>query len=296
MNDLLSANDIEKITYDILKQSKCFDVYPTPVDKIIAFSELYVDTHTGIHSIPNNYISKNVDVLKKALRKVYGALDRRKKIIYLEPDLKIYKQNFIKLHEVGHDVLPWQKKTFEFIDDDQTVHADTEIEYEREANFFASATLFQLDRFEEMVSNLPLELKTTMLLAKKFGSSIHAAIRRYAENSKKRCSLLILDKLPNSTSELKKRNYFKSGFFTKDFGNLELPEVLNTEWPFVQDFFIGKKFHDSGLMTLITDDGDIDFEYHFFNNTYNVFVFILPEGERIKTRTKIYLKGHDVIL
>ncbi len=139
-----TKKEIEKVTYDILKQSKCFDVFPTPFDKIVEFSELYVDTQTGIHSIPNHYISKNIDALKKALRKVYGALDRRKKIIYIEPELKIYKRNFIKLHEVGHEVLPWQKKTYEFIDDEQTVQPETEIEYESEANFFASAALFHL--------------------------------------------------------------------------------------------------------------------------------------------------------
>jgi Zn-dependent peptidase ImmA (M78 family) len=288
-----TKKEIEKVTYDILKQSKCFDIFPTPVDKIVEFSELYIDTHTGIHSIPNNYISKNIDILKKALRKVYGALDRRTKIIYIDPELKIYKRNFIKLHEVGHDVLPWQKKTYEFIDDEQTVNPGTEIEYEREANFFASATLFQLDRFEDFVASLPLELKTTMFLAKKFGSSVHAAVRRYAENSKKRCALLVLDKVANSIFELKQRNYFQSDNFTKDFGNLDFPEIFDIQWPFVQDFFIGKKFHENGLITIIADDGDIDFEYHFFYNTYNVFVFIIPQGEKNKTRTKIYLKGHD---
>jgi Zn-dependent peptidase ImmA (M78 family) len=115
-----TRKDIQDIAYDILKQSKCFDVFPTPVDKIVDYSELYVDSHTGIHSIPNHYISKNIDVLKRALRKVYGVLDRREKKIYIEPDLKIYKKNFVKLHEVGHDVLFWQKDTFEFIDDNET--------------------------------------------------------------------------------------------------------------------------------------------------------------------------------
>lgn len=288
-----TKKDIQNIAYDILKQSKSFDVFPTPVDKIIEYSELYVDTHTGIHSIPNNYISKNIDTLKRALRKVYGVLDRREKKIYIEPDLKIYKKNFVKLHEVGHDVLPWQKKTYEFIDDEDTIKSSVTDDFEKEANFFASAALFQLNRFEDFVATLPLELKTTMFLAKKFGSSIHAAIRRYAEHSSKRCSLLILEKVETAAANLLLKNYFQSNKFTKDFGRLEFPEVFNIEWPFVQDFVVGKKFHDTGLITIVTDDGDIDFDYHFFNNTYNVFVFTIPSGEKNVTRSKIYLKGYD---
>ncbi len=132
-----------------------------------------------------------------------------------------------------------------------------------------------------------------MFLAKKFGSSVHAAMRRYAETSNKRCALLVLDKVLNTNCELKRRNYFQSAFFTRDFGNLDFPTILDIEWPFVQDFLLGKKFHHNGLVTMITDDGDIDFEYHFFNNTFNVFIFIIPIGEKNKTRTTIVLKGHD---
>jgi hypothetical protein len=133
-----------------------------------------------------------------------------------------------------------------------------------------------------------------MFLAKKFGSSIHASVRRYAEHSNKRCALLILEKLDiPSSSDLGLRNYFQSRKFTRDFGTIEFPNVFDIKWPFVQDYIMRKKFHDTGIITIVTEDGDNDFEYHFFNNTYNVFVFLSPRGEKNRTRTKIYLKGHD---
>ncbi len=288
-----TQKDIDNVSYDILKQSKSFGVFPTPVSAIIRFTELYVDSKTGLHSIPNNYISKNIDLLKGALKKVFGALDRRKKIIYIDPDMPVPKKNFVELHEVGHEVLPWQRKTFEFIDDHETISHETKIEFEREANFFASSTLFQLNRFEEFARLLPLEIKTPMFLAKKFGSSNHASIRRYAETINKRCALLVLNKEKGSPEQLFMRDYFQSDKFTKEFGTLSLPDSYDISWPFVEDYIIGKRFHENGSITMITEDSDIDFEYQYFNNTYNIFILLIPKGEKIKSRTKIYLKGYE---
>ena len=154
--DQLTKKDIDNIAYDLLKQSKSFGVFPTPVKQLVDYSELYVDTHTGIHSIPNNYISKKIGLLEKTIKKVFGALDRRKRIIYVDPSLPILKRNFVELHEVGHDMLPWQRKTFEHIEDHETINPQTKIEFEAEANYFASASLFQLDRFTDLTENLPL--------------------------------------------------------------------------------------------------------------------------------------------
>lgn len=289
-----TKKDIDNIVYDILRQSKSFDVFPTPVKDIVQFSELYVDTHTSIYSIPNNYIAKNVDKLKAILKNVYGALDRRSRIIYVEPTLSVSKKNFVQLHEVGHEVLPWQRKTFEFVDYRETISYETKIEFETEANFFAQGALFQLDRFNELARNLPLEIKTAMFLSKKFGSSVHAAIRRYAETINKRCALIVLNKEISSPEKLFLRDYFQSKKFTKEFGSIDLPKIFDISWPFVQDHIMGKKFHDKGLLTIITEHSDIDFEYHYFNSGYNVFILMMPTGERIKTRTKIYLTGYDL--
>lgn len=288
-----TRKDINNIAYDILKQSKSFDVFPTPVTEIINFSELYVDLHAGIHSIPNNYLSKKVDILKGALKKVFGAFDRHRKIIYLEPTLQIPKKNFVQLHEVGHEVLPWQRETFAFVDDQETISYETKIEFEAEANFFASAALFQLDRFENLAKTLPLEIKSTMFLAKRFGASVHASIRRYAETINKRCALIVLNKQISNPDELFLRDFFQSQKFTKEFGLISLPASFDISWPFVQDHIMDKKYHDKGLLPIITKESKIDFEYNYFNNGYNVFILLIPAGERIKTRTKIYLNGYD---
>ena len=85
------------------------------------------------------------------------------------------KQGFVKLHEVEHDVLPWQKNVHYILDDDDdSLHTDTHEEFEAEANYFASATLFQNDRFVTELNQLSLGIESPMQMAKIFGASIHA--------------------------------------------------------------------------------------------------------------------------
>ena len=58
-----------------------------------------------------------------------------------------------------------------------------------------------------------------------------------------------------------------------------------------KDIKFKKKFHEQGTISLNTKQGEkLNASYHFFNNTYNTFVFIFPKGEKNKARTKIILQ------
>ena len=287
--------DIEKIAFDILKQSKSLGVFPTPVDEIVKYSELYVEREKNILDVPKDYINRSSEALKRALRKVHGVLDRRKKIIYLDLTQLPVKQKFVQLHEVGHEVLPWQKKLYEYVEEDEdSISHDVNDEFEFEANYYASATLFQLDRFEEECSKLPLEIQSGLVLSKKFGASGHATLRRYVQKSPKRCSLLILQKQDSTiVTGCKIRNYFQSPSFTKEFGVISWPEELNLTYDFVRDYLItSKKLHKNGQICLKTKNGLVTFQYHFYNNSYNAFIFILPVGEVNKVKTEIVMSSH----
>lgn len=289
-NQPIASKDIEKAAYDILKQSKAFGVYPTPVDQIVRFSDLTVDAGGSFHNIPNHFISKQIDQARRLVTKIFGAMDRRKKIIYLNPSLLEVKRNFVKLHEVGHDRLPWQKATFDYIEDEKTLCAETKEVFEAEANFFASAVLFQMERFDDLAGTLPLEIKSARYLSKHFGSSVHAAIRRYVLTINKRCALLVLNTDPKNRQTLSMRDYFQSPLFTREFGEISLPGQFDLAWPFVQDYFIGKVAIDAPAPLPLTFDNDThDFEYQYFYNRWNVFVFIMPKGEKIKSRTSIII-------
>lgn len=292
MINLPSKSDIEKISLDVLKQSKSLDVFPTPVDNILNYSQLRLENRIDLSQVDQSFLSKFSDNISRkfieTISLVRGLIDRREKTIYLDLSQNFGRQNFVKLHEVEHDVLYWQKEILEHIDNDLTLDASTKEEFEAEANYFASATLFQHDRFENEMRKLELGIKSPMALAKQFGASKHATLRKYVECSKNRCALLVLERDPYARfNSCLKRDYFQSDKFTETFGAIELPTKFGYTWQFTKDFCFGKKYHETGSISLDTQNGVTNFKYHFFNNSYNAFVFIFPEGEVNKTRTKI---------
>jgi len=288
-----SKRDIENISQEILKTSKSLDVFPTPVDRIVNHTELFIAGGIDLKSLEKKYKSFFFsDALKSGLSKIRGFLDRREKVIYLDMDQLPSRQNFVTLHETGHDVLPWQNKAFEFLDDDETLDPNTQEEFEIEANYFASVTLFQNDRFGNEAKKYELGLPSVMQLSKHFGASVHATFRWYVENSKFRCSLLVLKNLSpkGQVANADFRNAFHSSSFLKTYGSLEWPENFEYKWIFVRDhLFLKRKYKVNGKISLKTLNGDVEFTYHYFDNTYNAFVLIFPKGENKVTHTKIIL-------
>jgi hypothetical protein len=286
-----TKKDIEQISYDILKASKSWGKFPTPVDSIVTYSELIVNQTIDVSEIHHGYLSKANDALRSALSKVRGIFDRSDKTIYLDLSQNNQKKNFVKLHEVGHGVLPWQNEILSFLDDDSTLSLDYRYQFEAEANVFASDTLFQLDRFEEEMAKLEFGLKSPMALAKKFGSSNHAAFRRFVEHSKSACALLVLTGDQHRKFSCEVRDYFQSKKFYEKFGEIKWDESLSSEWPFIRDYGFGARMKIRGTFKLITADGGVDCYYDIFNNTYNAFVLIYPKGEKAGGKTKIVISN-----
>jgi Zn-dependent peptidase ImmA (M78 family) len=281
-----ASKDIEKIAYNILIDSKSAGKFPTPVDDIVKYAELKI-SNNSLSDIHPAFVTKQIHILKRAISKVLGAIDLRQKKIYLDLNQKTPKKNFVKLHEVGHRILPWQAKSFEYIDDEKTLDLEEKDRFEHEASYFASSVLFQLDRFDDEAEKYPLSIKSILHLSKLFGSSFHAAARRYTEFSNKRCGIIIL----NRGNPITIRNYFQSKDFTCEFGNLEgfWKDNLNISLPFIKDIGI-KKFRDDGLITITYNGVNIILNYHFFDTTFNYFVFIKPLGEQLKSRVKFITK------
>jgi len=153
----------------------------------------------------------------------------------------------------------------------------------------------QHDRFIEEISKLPLSLSSSMKLSEKFGSSVHAALRNYVAKSKNKCALLVLTPIKESLGNgavCETRNLFYSDSFLAEIGELNLPKEFGFKWSFIQDFRFKKKFKENGEITLKTlNNEEVNLTYHYFNNTYNVFVFLFPKGEKNKTRTKIIVRN-----
>lgn len=274
-----SLNDIDKISYDILKDSQSLNIFPTPVSRIISYCGLNIDSNIDIQSIHEDYIANGseLNILQKALAKVRGIYDRRYKKIYLDFSQHNFRKNFVTLHEAGHAVLPWQQSIHDVIeDDDDSLDYDIHEEFENEANYFASVTLFQHDTFEDKQKNLSTRIESAFELSKLFGASIHATLIRYVQHSAKRCALLVLENITpyHSPAMCTKRDFFASRSFNEEFGELELPCNFGFKWEFTQHYYYRRKGIKTGKLSLKTISGNAQFLYQFFNNSYNAFVLI----------------------
>ncbi len=304
MIDDFTKKDIEKTSLQLLKSSKALDVFPTPVDKILNYSDFIADNNIDLLNIEKSFLDNLQDkslesfkILQSGLSKIKGIFDRREKTIYVDVSLNknLGKKNFVQLHEIGHGVLDWQNEMMLCLDNDETLSPEIEEQFEEEANYFASITLFQHNRFIYEAEKLNLGLSSVMALSKKFGASIHATFRNYVLKSNNRCALLVLTpikKALGNSSVCEKRNLFYSQSFLDDIGELKLPNEFGFKWNFIQDFRFNKRFHEKGKIELISESGEIiSSQYHFFNNTYNTFVLIFPNGEKNKAKTKVILQG-----
>ena len=297
-----TKKEIDKISYELLKGSKSLDVFPTPVDKILSYSDFVLDNKIDLLNIEPNFFEslkeksmKSVKTLQSGLSKVKGMFDRREKTVYIDANLNnVGKKNFVQLHEIGHGVLGWQNEMMLCLDNDETLSLDTEEQFEEEANYFASSTLFQQDRFIFEAEKLKLGLSSVIALKQKFGASVHSTFRNYVLQSKNRCALLVLTPIKENKGNealCKRRNLFYSPSFSKDIGELKMPKTFGYKWEFIRDYKF-TRFKESGIISLTSKEGEIlNCNYHFFNNTYNSFVFIFPKGEINKARTKVILQN-----
>ncbi|HVU09244.1 MAG TPA: ImmA/IrrE family metallo-endopeptidase [Verrucomicrobiae bacterium] len=285
-----SANEIDKIARNLLMVSGAWGKFPTPVDVLLNYAELQIEKGVDLSKIAPGFLTRNFHFLSRTLTKVLGMVDLRQKVVYLDQSQPESRKNFIKLHEVGHKALTWQSDLLGFMDDETTLDLETKDKFEREASRFASDALFQVEYFDDELKKLPLCIKSPQVLAKKFGGSNHAAIRRYVERSPVRCAVLVLHKpVMNGEYSAKIRDYFQSETFTADFGEIHWSsDHCGLDWPFVQEIKRNRRWHEDGSLALKLSCGElVTFRYHFFNNTYNTFVLILPQGEQIKSRITI---------
>ena len=265
--------DIKKWSHDLLVSSRCIDIFPTPADKLAAFINVSVSPK-DLSKIKPIYLDKNAPVIKKLLGQLRGLFFREEKVIILDRSCNVERQRFTLLHEVGHN-LPWQVAAASIrADDDFTLSPETKEQFEAEASYFASETMFQGDKFAEMVKNEPLSIQTAIKVSPFFGASIHATLRRLVEFSPVRCALLVMkDPMPTKATL---RDLFHSQSFLSDIGSIEFGENLESvKYPFVESY-VRRENIGYGKFLAPVNESSIELRYEYFFNGYNGFVLFYP--------------------
>ena len=190
-----TKKDIEKKSLDILRGANALDIFPTPVEKITLYTGLTIATDIDLAHVNKMFVSALTDHVKSNANRVSGSirglLHRPQKTIYLDQSQLPTRKSFVTVHEIAHEVLTWQHEVLSCLDDDTTLDPNVDEQFEAEANYFASTTLFQHDRFLHQIGQHEIGVQSCIKIAKHFGASLHATIRRYVEQSPKKCALLV---------------------------------------------------------------------------------------------------------
>jgi hypothetical protein len=296
IEDLDSYRDIVRLTDRLLRAADAYGRFPTPVDDILAAAELEEASDTFLSESSIATMPAHLrGVLRRVSGKVHAALDRRMRVVHLNPATDLVGQKaFKRLHETSHDLFPWQHiedGRIGFADNEMTLSRRTTSIFEREANQGAAELLFQRDRFAQMAADYAVGCAAIVELASLFGASRHATFRRYVESHPGTLAGVVLGSLPCGHEPLafNRREAMCSSAWHDRFEHPAIwPPVLRSDvFGFVEQArACGAFAPPSGEWTYIDRNHEVaTLQVEAMSNSYRTFVLVwLPRRETLKRR------------
>ena len=295
LTDLASGNRIAREVERLLADADARERLPTPVEDIVAAAGL---RRGGDEVFDDATLARAPSELRAAIKglagKVRAMLDRREREVYVHPEIQLVgRVNFQTLHEVGHDILPWQS-ALAYADDDFRLSWSTRISFEQEANQAAAELLFQRGLFTRMAADYAIGFAGVIELSEQIGASIHAATRRYAETHRAAVCALVLDPKPVRDEPLayRRREAVHSPAWAERFMSpTRWPPILGREeYGFLA--LAGRALIVSpvaGSWTYPDLTGrEVTLQFELFSNSYRTFALIwVPQREWLKKRRVI---------
>ena len=162
-----------------------FTVPPLPPDDALAARRLEV---TPL-SLDDLLIKANLPSAEQM--KIQAMLDINERSITFRNGLPAQKQSWGKLHEVGHEFLPWHRELFYFCPL-LWLPIDIQNQFEAEADIFAAEAFFFGTKFDDYAKKGEFGLNTAKMLADDiYGTSYHATFTHFVEQSNVPCCLVV---------------------------------------------------------------------------------------------------------
>jgi hypothetical protein len=289
--DPAAGKQVRKCADLLLRKGGAYGRFPTPVADLVAAAELEIARENALdkvflgglyRSLPNS-LKLVPDRLKQAVGKVMGLLDRRDRTVHIDCELHPKKVVFLALHEVGHDFLPWQRKTFDVLEDsDAELDPETRDRFEREANCFSSDVLFQLDTFTAEAADFVFGIRAPLELSSHYGASVYATARRYVVTNNRPCALIVFNRTKNELGWdcLTLRRTAASKAFIALFGPVSVPKVCGPGNYFFQNRPAGKFTRPTPCMLRDLNHVEVAAVAEAFDSGYEVFFLIYPLSVR----------------
>lgn len=280
---------VRKEAEKLLSDAGAIGRFPTPIDDLMASAKLVVAPENVFdEGFLQKLRRKASSSLKQALSKVLGIFDATARMIFIDHSLGESKQTFIKLHEAGHGVLPWQRGIYAVVEDcEKSLAPDVAEAFDREANNFATEVLFQLDGFINEARDHSFGLKCPMNLSRKYGASIYASLRQYVQKNDSACVVIVLDPLqivPFDGFKSALRRVVTSPSFDMKFGKLSLPLEFTPDDKIGAMIPVGnRKMTGPRELELVDLNGlRHDCIAEAFKHPYNVFILICVKAALTK--------------
>src|SRR6478752_3326414 len=293
MPPLESADRIKEACGQLLREAGVRDALPTPVEDIVAASELRIGSNDLFSEEMLERAPKDMADRMRALKgKVRAVLDRRERKVYVSPEVQLAaRRRFLTLHEVGHDILPWQRDLY-FPDDDYTLSWAAKKLQEREANCAGAEMLFQGDFFARTAAEFRVGMAEIADISGMFGASTQAGLRRFAEGHEGAVAGMVMQRSPATVTPLtfKRREAVSSALWSTRFPAVSgWPKVLDVErYPFLAE--VGRLGIEPPPIAFTTQLLDLEGEMQevhgqLVSNSYNVLVLLwVPAREWLKRR------------
>jgi hypothetical protein len=289
--------EVEDIAWALL-ESCGINQPPTDPEDLARFLGLEVRSFDPLELAQD--LGKDLDVI----RDIRALLVPHKKQIQVNNTLDSKRRRFSILHEIAHYVLPGHASESDLrrhslpIGSASTSELTTDalITKEQEANQFAAACLFQVERFNQMIETMQFGWDTIQELARIFDTSFEATARRYVEQQKARLCALVIFK---PTDLYNPHNTFyqpplaleytitSPGFGEKYFKSLRRDQLIDMSSP-AHNFFYAPYVDntlDSSFSVMIAGEG-MNFDASFFSNKYKLMALLTPVKKTAPSATK----------
>lgn len=236
-HDPASPDTIRKHTEQLLRRANAVDRWPTPVADILEVSKLEEVVESPLSASVLGRVPEHLRTAARLIKtgKIRGILDRRARVVHIDPSIENQgRRHFIALHEVTHDLLPWQHE-LGYADDDQSLSETVRRTFEREANQGAAELFFQGTRFARIAGNYETGMGAVSALHDRTGASLRATLRRYAETHHHAVCGIAMPASPCQAGPLsyRRQEVSLSAAWAQRFGSC-WPQLLTTDgFPFL---------------------------------------------------------------
>ncbi len=274
-----SETEICQIADRVLRRAGAVGRLPTPIDELIA--AVGVENVLDPEAVKERFIARLGEHTRTWLvtlwQKLRGIADLRDRVIYVPNETTPPRVLFAKGHELGHQVIPWQRVNTAYRDDDFSLSPEAQDLFDVEANYFASEIIFQGQRFTNRLRDYKPSFDTVFVLAEEHGASNHATLRRYVEEHDEALAAIPYWPSVYAADEkgfpvLRVGKVVGSSRFVQKYAGIRIPPEIRSGHPWVGARELSRVCE--GEVRLDCGANPIGFQWQSWWNTYSLLVLL----------------------